>query len=190
MPIQFNGFVFASPPRMASSWFRTAMAVCDQERSKRGIHEPFHPGEKLHRVTTVRHPVDWLHSMYFALNGGHTGVRLVDMLSHEAKRISFEEFVEWYLKNEPGLVGRICDLYRADTTLRVEDLPGAAVWFLRDRGIGGQPLLAIGAIPPVNVWTGMPPQKMTAGQPLADELVDTIMRAESTYCGRHGYGGA
>lgn len=187
MPIQFNSFVFASPTRTASNWFRTACAVAGMDRNKRGIHEPFAKGEKLHRVTMVRHPVAWLHSMYYSHNCGWTGTRLGDMLSAEANRICFAEFVEWYLKNEPGLVGRIFDLYKADTTIRVEDLPGAAVDFLRLRGVSEAALAAIAAMPVVNGWTGLPPQKMTAGLPLSDELTAAILSAEHAYCSRWGY---
>lgn len=187
MPIRFNNFVFAAPPRMASTWFRTACAIADQERPKRGSHDPFSAQEKMHRVTLVRHPVAWLSSMYYALNCGTTGVRLVDMLSLQGDRICFAEFAEWYLLNEPGLVGRICGLYKADTTLRVEDLPSAAVAFFRSMGVGEAALASIAAMPPVNCWTGLPPQKMTAGQPISAELRARIMAAESAYCSQWGY---
>lgn len=187
MPIRFNTFVFASPPRMASTWFRTACAIADQERNKRGSHDPFDAQEKMHRVTMVRHPVAWLHSMYYSLNCGTTGVRLVDMLSLQGDRICFADFVEWYLTNEPGLLGRIHQLYAADTVLRVEDLPGCAVEFLRSQGVSEQALASISAMPPVNGWTGLPPHKMTAGQPLDDELAARIMEAERSYCSQWGY---
>ena len=88
-----------------------------------------------YRVTIVRHPFLWLRSCYENVRGSHTKVPGIDLFSDLYwKSKTFEEFVNAYLAESPGAVGRMFDAYDAHSMLKYEDMPRAGVQFLESIG--------------------------------------------------------
>jgi len=120
-------FEFASPPRTATSWIEEVCAVCYMHPSRRTeIHRPPEGKKDKLRITMVRHPVSWLNSYWTNIFPGKVSAKEVDIFA-DLPGLTFDEFIRSYLKEIPGEVGRMFTSYKADSYLRVEDLPGC--WF-------------------------------------------------------------
>ena len=92
-------------------------------------------GEAGYRVTIVRHPFLWLRSYYETVKGFRTGIPGVDLFSDlYRKSKTSDEFVNAYLTEAPGAVGRMFDAYDSHSMLKYEDMPRAGVQFLRSIG--------------------------------------------------------
>ena len=86
------------------------------------------------RVSLVRHPCDWLASCWSALRDGSRDVNHVGMFSRLAGG-TFDEWIRNYLNLMPGAVGDLYAKYRADSYLRLEDMPWALVELLEALGV-------------------------------------------------------
>lgn len=132
--IDCDVFTYASPPRTATTWIKHALAQVGLPASGR-VHEPHDgPRSKL-RMTTVRHPAEWLRSYWAAIWPGQIQVDAVDDL-HKACRgtRTFDEFIRAYLASNWTVSGMIGS-YGADSVIRVEDLPWAFCEFLQSVGV-------------------------------------------------------
>lgn len=126
------------------------------------------------RVATVRHPCAWLASYWQVIYPGHVGVEQVDQFA-DLPGESFDEFVQSYLRQIPGAVGRMFAAYGADTCLRVEDLPRGWVELLRSLRVPRaftERCMAMGranaSLRPVPIWLG------TLRRAVCEAEVDTL----------------
>lgn len=116
-------FEFSSPPRTATAWIEHVCALCYMHANGRTeIHRPPEGKKDKIRISMVRHPVSWLHSYWTNIYPGKVSAKEVDIFA-DLPGLTFDEFIRAYLKEIPGEVGRMFTSYRADSYLRVEDLP-------------------------------------------------------------------
>jgi len=133
--INYRSFLFAAAPRTGTTWvLHAAEAVGLGEGSKAHVHIPFDdpletPTEGF-RVSLVRHPCSWLLSYYCSVYPGFIGVPAVDRFRY-FDAPTFEIFIQHYLREFPGEVGRMFESYRAQSYLRTEDFPWGFLELLR-----------------------------------------------------------
>ncbi len=188
MMIDYGAFRFAGPPRTATTWFRKAAAAVGLgEKSSVGVHTPHTPRGAVLALSTVRHPVNWLSSYYNVLDGGLIGVSAVDRFAPLVRRSrSLGEFVDLYLSSCPGTVGEMFWSYNADSVLRIEDLPWAAVEFFGAENLHvdvrklKQNLEVVAGMPPHNVSTGVIAV-------ISPKMRQRVLDAESNFCNLYGY---
>lgn len=128
--IDCDVFAYASPPRTATTWIKHALAQAGLPCSGR-VHEPHCSGDGKLKLTTVRHPADWLRSYFAAIWPGQIQVDCVDWVRKNfcTGQESFDGFVRAYLQSD-WTVGGMIAAYGADAVIRVEDLPWAFAEFL------------------------------------------------------------
>jgi len=189
--IDYGSFCFASPPRTATSWFKTVCLKADILHDGRGAS--FIPsnarGERL-SVSLVRHPYDWLSSFYHAWGHGslfrsHTGyVEKVDKFTCLANRtLTFTMFMDDYFSKMPGAVGEMFASYNSSTVMRLEDLPWAVVEFFQSLGFNGSALNDVAQTPPLN--------ESKKSRPFSKKppkwLRSAVCEAESEFCDLYDY---
>ena len=140
MSMNFSGlFEFASPPRTATTWIRSAAVSAGLTELNRNYvhipHERNNNGRNVIKVTCVRHPCEWLRSWYASIYPGLIGVDAVDDLRWHVNYASFDAVVRQYLAMPAGWIGRMFNAYNADVVIRVEDLPWSFVEFLESLGV-------------------------------------------------------
>lgn len=135
--IDYTLFQFSCPPRTGTAWFIQAAQLAGLGPGfKRNAHAPF-PAERKRevlRVSLVRHPCEWLASCYAALQEGGPDVGHLGRFAR-LNGASFDDYVRSYLREVPGAVGRLYAEYRADSFLRLEDMPWALVELLEAAGV-------------------------------------------------------
>jgi len=190
-------FEFAAPPRTGVHWF---VEAC----TKAGLETLFsNPGtNNIHLVTTsftswygqrqvekntlrislVRHPCDWLRSMFDAWqNKQDTLIR--EYMGYccfhyrgfvKPPDSDFNKFVTRHLERRSGEIGRIFDSYRADIRLRLEDMPWALIELLESLGIEQNKL---------NQIVDLPPQSKTASRSTwQSNLRQQVLESEASFC--------
>lgn len=124
--IDYGYFQYASPPCTAGAWFVQAACLAGLPgASHSDAHKPFIGTGSL-RVTTVRHPCRWLERYYIEIHRTYIHVPVVDrfrVLPHT----SFDAFIRAYLARMSGAVWDMFRDYQADSYIKMEDLPWAAV---------------------------------------------------------------
>jgi len=142
-------FEFAAPPRTGVQWFVQAcqgvglMIFPDMSSVETSFYIPWtkHSTSRrdLIRVSLVRHPCDWLRSIYDAFQSDlrlpYLTNRIIVRLGTELPRDDFGKYVTGYLAKMPGEITRIFDSYKVDTRLRLEDMPWALVELLESLGV-------------------------------------------------------
>jgi len=125
MSIDYGPFEFATAPGTGAEWFTSAMSACGMLRASVNDAVVGFDGEsngKL-RVSMVRHPLSWLRALWEGkIVCPFSGSGLLDC---DHRGFSFREFVG---KNAMHCEGRLSELvlsYRANSFLRLEDLPDA-----------------------------------------------------------------
>jgi hypothetical protein len=115
------------------------------------VHIP--PDENQHfLLTIVRHPFTWLNSYYRQIKGGFINQKEVDELAPLAREsASFEHFVRKYINQKPGHVWEMVKAYRANTIIRIEDLPWAAVDFFITLGVPKNLRKKVSELKPMNM---------------------------------------
>lgn len=156
MSVSYGQFRFATAPRTGTTWFVEACVRSGLRRvNKAEAHVPFSEAEQQdYKVSLVRHPYHWLVSYYSAIFPGSIGVPEIDRLRElqENRLIQTHfDFVLAYLEVCPGQVGRIFDAYKADTYLRLEDMPWAAIELFSSLGIHPAYRSRSKSLPPRNV---------------------------------------
>lgn len=182
--IDYGLFRFATPPRTASTWFLQACFTADLGVGfKADVHIP-PPDKAKHalNVSLIRNPVDWLASYYHALEGGHVGVPEVDVFSRYAKEAdSLNEFIEAYLRNIPGAIGRMHAAYKAGMVMKVEEISYAATIFFESLGgIDKRKLEAVANISILNQFKG---QRAI----ISKGYRNLIRQAEARFCDDYEY---
>ena len=150
--IDYGQFQFSSPPRTATTWFmRAAFVAGFGVGQKAAVHTPPPTGGYSLMVSMARHPYDWLDSYYHEFKGGFCGVAEVDALVLLVRKsTSFERFLKLYVKYKTGFLGDLSRLYKADTVMRVEDLPWAAVELFQSLDVPAKRLQEIAMTAPMN----------------------------------------
>jgi len=134
MAIDFGPFRYASAPRTATTWIKQASAVAGLIGGG-SVHVPHDDDQSKIRLSSVRHPADWLRSYWTAIWPSQIQIDLVDGLRKTCDgAASFDDFVRLYLRGCWG-IGNMHEGYGADVVIRVEDLPWAFVEFLDSVGV-------------------------------------------------------
>jgi len=151
-------FEFAAPPRTGVSWFIQACREAGLEifLNEHSVSTSFLPWKEqaakdVLRVSLVRHPCDWLRSVFDSFNVERENVGLKHFLHREfygSPHESFDKFVSWYLETKSGLISRIFDSYQADNRMRLEDMPWALVELLESFGVDQKNLDRVTNLPP------------------------------------------
>lgn len=154
--IDYEHFTFAPPARTGSTWFRKALMAVGFEYADRGevmdvrgVHHYFHEPWRAMRVTLVRHPCDWLASMYRACWPARLEVAS-DALNEIPRSTPFNAFVERVIEEHPGIVGRLYDAYDATVRLRTDRLSEQFVPFAIELGVPEARAEHARAMPPDN----------------------------------------
>ena len=143
--IDYEHFAFATPPRTGSAWLTHAVTLVGLPAYGRSqVHFP-QPTEDRIRVTTVRHPVDWLRSYFLNVYPGKIGMPQVDAFAelrpsdteHYAKD-QFDGFVQCYLDKLPGAVGRMFYAYEPTQCLKLEQIEESFISLCRAAGLGSE----------------------------------------------------
>jgi len=104
------------------------------------------------RVSLVRHPCDWLRSVYdiyrLALYLGNPELTSLVQKLVIRSGCDFDQFVSDYLETKPGEISRIFNSYKADSRMRLEDMPWALVELLESFGVKQKSLDRVMALPP------------------------------------------
>lgn len=139
MPVDFELFEFASPPRTGVSWMLEACKLAGLGvRKKEEAITPWsssndRAGGKF-RISVVRHPCDWLVSVYSSFVDKEylhsKGVHVLWMMFAGFRKGHFDEFVQDYLRQCPGGISRYFNRYQCDSRLKIEDLPWALIEML------------------------------------------------------------
>jgi len=153
MPIDMpKMFSFAAPPRTGVHWFIKACSEAGIQTSLKSfkiacnVSYLLWPAENEKndlRISLVRHPCCWLRSVFdafqavrmnpFLNNAGLAHLQLYNF--NDCPLTNFDEFVSWYLEKKAGEIGNIFNQYKADSRLRLEDMPWALVELLHAFGI-------------------------------------------------------
>ena len=187
MPFETKYFSLAQPPQCAGIWVLNVL--------ERGITVPprgpsplsRHAGAHIHEpgrvrdlpsVTLVRDPTDWLMSMY-QNRIGPVRVEEIDRLLtlkgtfadylQARQSVTFVEFVEKYLKQMPGQITRIFELYESDYTVDLADLPDGFVNVMDALDVEYDPI----------ILKHTPPQQVTETKLMwPDGLRERVVEAE------------
>lgn len=182
-------FEFAAPPRTGIHWFVRACQEANLEMfpDSHSVSASYLPWEgqakkDTIRLSLVRHPCDWLRSVFDTFqavrqgvlqeNAGLYGLRCYgfDGLSED----NFDEFVVQYLERRSGGIGRIFDSYQADTRMRLEDMPWAFIELLESLGVEKKSLDRVYNLPP----QARAPSR-SEWQP---DLKQQVLKSEAEFC--------
>jgi hypothetical protein len=125
--IDYGCFYFAAPKFCSGVWFYEMMEAAGflMPLANGRIESPFliESTDKL-KVSLVENPIKWLTQCHNAIESR----MLYDLLPFtDLPSQSFEGFLRSYVHECPGAVGELFDRYKADSIIRVEDLPWALV---------------------------------------------------------------
>ena len=177
-------FEFATPPRTGVSWFVRACREAGLEMfpDEYSISASFLPWKEqtakdILRVSLIRHPCDWLRSVFDSFNVERENAGLKRFRYHEfadSPYGSFDEFVVQYLETKSGLIGQIFDSYQADTRMRLEDMPWALVELLESFGVKQKSLDRVIDLPPR--------EKSQSCSRWRSDLRQRVMESEIEFC--------
>lgn len=179
--IEYKNFSFAAPPRTGSTSFLSManlVGLGERQKTKAHIPPPNNYGGFV--VSMVRHPFDFLISYFLALRGGATGVDCVDVFTFARHHDSPESFIRRYLRDIPGQVGKMFDIYQANSIIRLEDLPLAAEEFFESVGVPSSTAKMVSLITPQNARKGQP-------HIVDKKLRRAVVEAEKDFCDRYEY---
>lgn len=118
--IDYGSFQFACPSRCATAWFLEACRVVGfGEGTIDQARKLFDDKHTVMRVSTVRHPCSWLAS--------HWAAEFRFLHDTPFAYTTFDGFVRDYLLRVPGSIGFLFNRYKADSVIRLENLPWAFV---------------------------------------------------------------
>lgn len=191
--IQYTDFQFAAAPGTSYFWILNAVKSAQYsvvEGNSFQVHQPFPEEYTIPRLTCVRHPEAWLHTIWNEGRGlSVSGRPEVEVLCHLAKSCeSFAEFVEDIIIKFPGSVDRAFSIYRATSVIREEDLPWGLIGFLsliKDIPEGTLSRIVSMPIP----GRGENKMRVLKRQPedLPLRLYRRLMDSESEFCDRYEY---
>lgn len=177
-------FTYAAAPRTGVEWFTQAATLAGFALQGGNAHVPPPQDHNALVVTVVRHPYDWLVSLFMECKSKRreVGNLFVDGLITMAGNycITLDDFIRAYITYCPGEVGLMFDSYNASTVMRLEDQPFAACDFFDPFGVDVDRLIAIEALPPCNCRVGLPVLPNF-------NLRSLVVRAEREFCQRYDY---
>ncbi len=190
-------FRFGSPPSCGNTWLKTVLPKVGNFQlleNPGGSQHAYDDDDGSPRVTTVRHPVNWLLSIYKNYKTKKVGGQNVmdNLLKFtDGGGGKFEHFIRDTCRFLPGYVGYIFSVYaKGAYVMKLEEYPNVLIPMLQSFGYGlihmealySSPLnvtdLRRRAIPDLEQWNPV----------LTDELRAMIMKSESEHCERYGYG--
>lgn len=138
--IHFESFGFAAPPCVAARWFVQCCEMCGiLAVDKYDIVYPPDRSFLGFRLSIVRHPLSWLRAYWHhsELHPERVHVPEVDIFYDLRDKAGgrFLRFVDLYLQENSGGVGRMFDAYRSDSIIRCEDFPWCVIEFLQSLGV-------------------------------------------------------
>jgi hypothetical protein len=135
-------FAFATAPNTGEVWFTEAyrkMGLVFRGYSCPCVihpclaHEKFQPeAESLLKVSLARNPYEWLHYVWAAGVCEHD-----ERFGTFSKSMSWLDYLDWYLAEHRGDIGRLILSYEADSYIRFEDLPDGLRELRSSLGIKG-----------------------------------------------------
>ena len=136
--IDYGEFQYAASPWTGVRWFTDLANQVGFDKVVR--HTAFHPfvgPAKVIRVTTVTHPMKWLHQIYSWIHYHPPNEDIyISKLGEwlDLNRLSFTAFVNDYLSRPELKIDDFYKQYKADTVLRFEDMPWCAFEFFEALG--------------------------------------------------------
>lgn len=184
--IEYNGFVYAAPPRTGTAFMShvlSCVGLGNPTRSK--VHEPFPSGYKGYKVSTIRHPYSWLVSYYFEIGGMPTNIEVVDKLIPPYQSSSgVSGFIQAVCNDLPeNSVADVFLAYEADTCLRLEDMPWALYEFLDGMNIVWPMNFESAAKSPMNI------NKLSRAYEVDQRLRRLVVDCNREFCDRFEYYG-
>ena len=136
--IDYGEFQYAAPTWTGTRWFADlAKQVGFNKTAYQFAFHLFSGPAKVIRVTTVIHPINWLHQAYSWMQyqpstfNGYIP-KLGEWLN--LNQSSFTAFVNDYLSRPELKIDDVYKRYKADTVLRFEDMPWCAFEFFEALG--------------------------------------------------------
>ena len=129
--ISYGKLHFACAPRVGVSWF---VKACQLSGLGPAFLRDPEPRNGTFRVTLIRHPARWLESIYAARKIGWSSAFIGEFGSLGIDD-GLDAFVWQYLHELPGEVGRLLLKFKADSILRIEDMPQAFIELASALGI-------------------------------------------------------
>jgi len=170
--IRFNLFDFAAPPLTAIQWFNSTVinkGVIFEGSQNASALFPENDDSRKFRVSLVSNPCAWLSSFYVSAK------KVASPAVYPFIRFRLDcidQFIQDYLQIIPGGVGDLFSMYKADSCLRVEDLP----WALDE-------LLTTLEVPHDNLYKPVPQQVNL----IPRQLHAKVIEAERDFCERYDY---
>jgi hypothetical protein len=184
--LQFDNFSFAAPPRCATSWFLSAAFEAGLgEYRKSKVFAPWKYGESPSalKLTFVRDPYDWLVSYHTNIYPGSVGVPEVDVfrVMNGGFRLDLSQFLDHYFTHLQGKITEMFAAYKADSVVRIEDLP-AGLWSIFEMlGVDEVAKKKIFALPRVNTT------QVDLKPSIRKSVRLNVLEAEFAFCERYGY---
>lgn len=179
--IFYPRFRFATPPRTGSVWFveaAAAIGIGGPAHHTAVVHVPFPPLPpdpiRLPRVSLVRHPCDWLGSLF----GSIYPQRVCEPMNELCDLSigigdSFNDFIRAVL-TRPGIVGEIFSHFQAEYTLRTDRIQEDVAKLCQHLEIPINP----GRFPP-------PVNQRSVDHPWNRDLWECVVRSEREFIERH-----
>lgn len=174
-------FTYAAAPRTGVQWFTRAATLAGFALQGDDPHIPPPQDHDALTVTVVRHPYDWLTSLFLSCRKKPVRNAFVaDLITMMDHCDTVEDYIRTYLSYCPGEVCRVFDSYNASTVMRLEDQPWAALDFFDPFDVHVDRLVVIEALPDCNYRTGLPHIPHNS-------LRNAVVRAERDLCQRYDY---
>ena len=179
-------FSFASAPRTGAKWFVEASQIAGIAPTLNGddSREPPPAGHSGIVLSIVRHPFDWLDSMWAA----RWSFDVIDetapyfyFLQLMRPYTSVEYFIRAYIHTSAGLITKMFDSYRPTSVIRLEDFPWAAIDFFDCAPLDTEPYLLH------QIQKHRPVNQRTNGHCWNAELKRAVSDAEREFCERYQY---
>jgi len=186
MSVEYPFFSFAAPPGTWSNHFLEAFRLAglgkaDKEDALRHFSKV--NNGKILRVSSIRHPCWWLAGVYSALSKQNSrtnaDIHFIGTSFVGLDKSSFDAFIQSYLQMYPTGVSCLFDQYKADTRLRVEDMPWCLLELLEAFEIPKVFLDSVEAYWRTKVYEVMPEWM--------PHLYQQVLEAEGDFCCEHDY---
>ena len=186
-PINFS---VATPPRTGGGWFLSACKLVGLKDFGDDQILILNPAPRDHEgfvVSIVRHPVEWLVSLYHnrsKIPATHKPIEMLCELANKSEDSNhfLRRVIETYDKKDAGIISQTFDSYQYHSAMRLEDMPWAAIEFFESVGIPREKSLALRNLPAQNVREGLV-------HPRDKGLSREIIEVEYDWCAKFDYWG-
>lgn len=182
--IVYENFALATPVCVYGHWLKTVCAQVglESESTFPGLLYQPPPNYPKFMLSVVRHPLIWMHSYFTDMAGKASYIPEIDVFREDFRGSQgrFDQFVQSYLRRQPGAISKMFDSYRPTSIMRCEDFPWAVIEFFQSLGID-EPSIAKKYAFSANTHEDQ-------GGWMADkELRRDVVRAEQEFCLRLEY---